>query len=395
MLRFQVPNDQADVLWRSVATKSALRIGLPGGGSAVERFVRLPGAVVQIAVHRGENAAPMIFTVQQVRGRPGAVFELAQRWVSRFGVWLDDAPHVAVATSANADRTPAEERGWADAESALQAAVAQCMRFLLPHACAIASGNPDPEHVHQLRVGLRRLRCAHDWFAGIAVPLDETTMQTLQALFSALGRSRDRDVMTTELLPALQSAGAPWLQLAVAAPALNPVDMLREPATTQAWLALLARLQPGPAHGARRSPDIDVAAAVQAATRDALCDQLGQRLRGWHVQVRRDAKRFDRLDETARHRLRKRIKRLRYILQFAGTPVSQKPRDRLLDALAPAQEILGRYNDACIALALYRHHTASDPRAWFAVGWLTAHRQNLLDEAARKLRRFRELRPNW
>jgi CHAD domain-containing protein len=93
--------------------------------------------------------------------------------------------------------------------------------------------------------------------------------------------------------------------------------------------------------------------------------------------------------------LRKRIKRLRYILQFVGTPVSQKPRDRLLDALAPAQEILGRYNDACIALALYRHHTATDPRAWFAVGWLTAHRQTLLDEAARTLRRLRDLRPNW
>ena len=53
-----------------------------------------------------------------------------------------------------------------------------------------------------------------------------------------------------------------------------------------------------------------------------------------------------------------------------------------LEILRPAQEALGHYNDLCVAEALFRHLAETDPRAWFAVGWLVAQRDAQVAVAA-------------
>ena len=59
------------------------------------------------------------------------------------------------------------------------------------------------------------------------------------------------------------------------------------------------------------------------------------------------------------------------------------------------QDSLGRYNDLCVALETYRAAVGDDPRAWFAIGWLTARRDVLLAESEAVLKQFARQRPFW
>ncbi|WP_281078761.1 CHAD domain-containing protein [Variovorax paradoxus] len=108
---------------------------------------------------------------------------------------------------------------------------------------------------------------------------------------------------------------------------------------------------------------------------------LRKRLQRLHEQALRDGGRFESLDTDSQHRVRKRLKRLRYLAEFAAplfeTRDEKKSDDksaaeRYLKRLRPAQDALGEFNDEAVAMALYREATAHDARAWFAVGWFSA-----------------------
>jgi CHAD domain-containing protein len=91
--------------------------------------------------------------------------------------------------------------------------------------------------------------------------------------------------------------------------------------------------------------------------------------------VLHDGERFESLDTELQHRVRKRLKRLRYLAEFVAPLFDAQDKDaaeRYLKALRPAQDALGDFNDEAVAMALYREATGRDARAWFAVGWFTA-----------------------
>ncbi len=122
---------------------------------------------------------------------------------------------------------------------------------------------------------------------------------------------------------------------------------------------------------------------------------MADRLQRWHRRVVRAAKLYEDLDDVARHTLRKRVKRLRYAAEFAASLFKAKAVARYLARLAPVQESLGRYNDLCVGLATYRCAVGDDPRAWFAIGWLTARREVLLAESVAALKDFARCEVFW
>ena len=85
----------------------------------------------------------------------------------------------------------------------------------------------------------------------------------------------------------------------------------------------------------------------------------------------------DLLDTMSRHRLRRRIKRLRYAVELSTSLWPAKRCARFLQALQRAQTPLGAFNDSVVAQDYCQTLVAQDPQAWFAVGWLAAHRQSL------------------
>ena len=95
-------------------------------------------------------------------------------------------------------------------------------------------------------------------------------------------------------------------------------------------------------------------------------------VRGWSRQCKKDALRFESFDLERRHRLRKRLKRLRCALEFIESELPPKCYKRFSKALTIALDELGEYNDLQVAIEAYRGISEIDSRAWFAIGWLKA-----------------------
>jgi CHAD domain-containing protein len=112
--------------------------------------------------------------------------------------------------------------------------------------------------------------------------------------------------------------------------------------------------------------------------------------------LRRDAKRFEELDEPARHRVRKRLKRLRYLSELVAPLYKRGRVKRFLDTLEPAQDELGRYIDLVVATTLaHEMIEGGDARAWFNVGWLKAQVPRAVERCGKCLRQVVDADPFW
>ena len=265
----------------------------------------------------------------------------------------------------------------------VQQAVAACLQPVLRNARELSAGSQDPEHVHQLRVGLRRLRTALRELPELNARLDPGWEPVLAHTFRELGKHRDQTLLASKTGQALWRAGAPGLAVDAAdARSPSPASLVRARPLQQALAALSTFT------GEPLSQD---ASAFDGDTLEA----VGVRLDKLHRQVRKSAKRFTELPAEAQHAVRKRLKRLRYLAEFIAPAYRGSKVSAYFDALKPAQDALGEHNDEATADDHFRPPTATHPGAWSAVGWLTARQQASARDAARALRRAVKAEPFW
>lgn len=369
----------------------------------LQRRVRSGSTAVELAfdegaIVAGADRAPVCeLEFELVSGTPQALVALAARWAERHGLWLDvrtkaergDLLSRGVAASPPAHARPPLLSTHDSPADALRAMVRACLDQVLPNASAVAAGGFEPEHVHQLRVGLRRLRTALRVFGDASPGVDPQWEPGLAAAFGRLGAARDLDALSATLLPALRAAGAPLVDLGGLASAEDPGVVVREPGWVGLMLALIAFVQP---------PEGDLLAtpwALPASGDGALRRWVRRKLQRAHRQAIVGGDTFATLPEVAQHRIRKRVKRLRYSVEFVSSLYAPKAVQRYLKRLRPAQEVLGDYNDMLIAEAAFRARVADDARAWFAIGWLSAQRQPQLRRCERELVRLAGAETFW
>jgi inorganic triphosphatase YgiF len=354
-----------------------------------------PGARVELAfdvgkIFSGEAAVDVCeLEIELIAGAALAVIDTARRWVPRHGLWVDGrskaergdllarGQRVAPPRSASPLVLPTR----VDGHAAWQAVLRNCGDQVLANASQVASGEHAPEHVHQLRVGLRRLRSAIALFDH-----DEPALADGAAnLFRALGAARDQVVTEgqfgADLAEAMRSAGLPpevGVGPAVAAPPMSH-PILRAGASQAFLLDLLAAMH------------------VQAPAGDLppVRARLAARLALWHRQVVRGARRYAELDDERRHRLRKQAKRLRYAAEFCSSLFARKRVARYLKTLRKLQERLGEVSDVMMAMEVFKPRAPHEARAMFALGWLAARREVLIAQAAPELRGFAKAAPFW
>lgn len=362
------------------------------------RLVRSLGSRVELALDVGEiRAGASRLEVHELEfelksGALAGLMSLASRWVGRHRLWLDvrtksergDRLARGIGCGPVVHARPPSLSAEMDVDSALRAIAAVCLQQILPNAAELAGGEGGSEHLHQARVGMRRLRSALRLFGDPPEAGGPAWEPQLAALANRLGVARDRDLMTTSLRPTLLAAGAPLDELPTAAPTDDAAQALRDVTFTQLLLVLLQF-----AHGGEPNQQPEEGEVPQAS----IGVVARARIKGLHRQLRKDAAAFDDMDDAKRHRTRKRLKRLRYGVEFVSALYRGKAAKRYLACLRPAQEALGKYNDLCVAEEAFRHQVQTDPRAWFAVGWLSAQREPLRETAGRALREALATKP--
>ena len=269
-----------------------------------------------------------------------------------------------------------------DGQALLRRMVGICLAQIRANAGALAQGRGDPEHVHQLRVGLRRLRTVAGAMRPFGAGLPPGWEAAVQPVFDALGESRDRHVLSTTLAPELAAAGAPLPDLLAPSAAVG---------TALATLVRGDRFQD--ALSALRS-FAETPGAGPGPGGDGLA-HLAARLRKLARQVTRGARRFDALPFEEQHQVRKRLKRLRYLAEFVAPAFERADVKAWMKAVSQAQDALGIHIDRVLAARRFAALAATDPRAWFAAGWLRAKSGRSARAARKALGRLRATGAFW
>lgn len=252
-----------------------------------------------------------------------------------------------------------------------------------------------PEHLHQMRVALRRLRSAVEIF-GPLLPARVVGRVERDArwLGASLNPARDWDVFVMETLPAFERSRwgrgvAGGIAARCEGPRRRAQDAARRAVRSRRYRsfrrslpALIAardrpiRLDDVAAHAVLRGPVEDFASAV-----------LGRR----DGQVNKRGRGLGELNARKLHRLRIAIKKLRYAaVFFAGLYGTKAARDSL-KRLARLQDILGRMNDAAMTGRLMAHDSAKDNLQ----GWSRARTAALRHELKRAWKQYRSAEKFW
>jgi triphosphatase len=208
----------------------------------------------------------------------------------------------------------------------------------------------EPLALHQMRVGLRRLRAAASLFRDLLSDEESAAIRAeLRWMNHALGPVRDLDVLVRRMRETPESGRARGHGKVLAAAErrrkeayehvlglLEEVRFRRGMLCAAAWIESGSWLRADPAEQrkARDQPIVERAAA-----------ELGRRRK----KVLKRARHLAELDPEARHRVRIEIKKLRYGVEFFGSLFSGGKvagrRRQTLDALESLQEVLGELND--------------------------------------------------
>lgn len=342
----------------------------------LSRLVSAGGTSVEIALDTGHISAgkrtlPVSeLEVELKQGHPAAAVELARSWCLTHGLWLS-----SVTKSMKGQRladgedfgaampAPAPHFGRHAPDHEMAAAVlTSCLDQVLANASDVAGGCRGDEHIHQLRVGLRRLRTAMREFIDWKGDLGGAWEAPIVTVFRDLGRHRDRAYLLHTMQRQIEAAGGPPLDRRETFADLPDAGAsVRSPTFQEALITLIGFVHATPADGAT---------TVARAAKKTARERLGKLYR----QVVSGGQRFPELDAPTQHRLRKRLKRLRYLAEFSQPLFAARKVDAFLSALKPVQDTLGVYHDELAALQAWHQLTDHDARAWFGTGWLSARR---------------------
>lgn len=356
--------------------------------------IRLPLSVadgmIELAIDRGHiragkrSARISELELELKDGDPRAIIVLARRLAKelpvRYGV-----------------RTKAE-RGYALAErEAIEAACAEvilldatksaadafttvglsCLRHLARNEEAVRQG--DAEGVHQMRVGLRRLRAALSLFKEFLQDRQTEVISTdLKWLTEQLGPARDLDVFVKDSITPLQEAQPRNRELAVLtkmlkqqrahgfAKAKNAVEGDRYRTIvlyTALWLS----------GGEWRTISDD----ILCAKRELPIMFFAQKMLAHRTRkILKKIKKLEDLDARHRHKLRIAIKKLRYATEFFASlfmgKTAKANRKAFGEALERLQSVLGKLNDIRVHIQLANKFVHDKP----------AHKQTKARETA-------------
>jgi len=425
--------------WEARVTGSrpelALLMALVGAGSLWEKVLDSPGlaqeltpifssevrrtvwklrlaqeAEVELALDQGElRRGDMHEPISEIElelkaGMPEALFGLALQLQEQVPLRVGNLSKaargyalVAPVAAASEKARPVTLNRYMCVEDGFRVIVGNCLRQIQDNEIGVARGN-DPESIHQMRAGMRRLRSALSLFAPW-IPFPPVLQWELAWLGGELGSARDADVLgdgtllvvieacpqETDLLPLrLLASTIAGEKRRHAADAVASVRYSRLMLGLVSWLQAL-----------RWHESLDEAAL------GALAEPLEKRatkiLDRRHEKLIKSGKRLAHGTPEERHQSRIAAKKARYATEFFRSLYPARRVDHYVRRLAALQDALGWLNDAAVADRLLHEINDGHPElagsASFARGYLCAATKRDLPGLARLWGQFRSMEP--
>jgi triphosphatase len=333
----------------------------------ITRTVEVDGAIIEIALDRGcaraeDRRSPIGEVELELKsGPPAALFALARECASiaplelsflskasRGYALLDDAPPAA-AQASDPRLRPGEPSG-----EAFQAMAGAVLNQISANARALRLARL-PEALHQLRVGVRRLRSAISIFAPM---LSDQALEGVKAelkwLAGELDDARDLDVFTQDVLrPALAREpgllGLAALGDRVAAARARAYARAEAAIGSSRFRDLMLSTLAWVEAGDWRIGDDPLLETLRTRPVRALArEELDKRRRS----ILKKARRLADMEPAERHRLRIRVKRLRYACGFFASLYPGKAQQAFSTAARQLQDSLGALTDIAFSREL-------------------------------------------
>jgi inorganic triphosphatase YgiF len=362
------------------------------------------GAVIEVALDRAKaSGGDKTITFSEIelelrQGKAGALFALARR--------LSEAAPLRLSTVAKSERgyRLLDEEALrpvragkiklskdATCAEAFQLIARSCLAQMVQNE-ALVRLTQAPDALHQMRVGLRRLRAAISLFRTQLLTDSESAeiRSNLRWAGQALGAARDLDVFIERLRSMDNAVPDPsqmeeierrraeaYRDLLETLDSHRFMDVILQ---TAAWIEAGAWMMSGKEgrKSARERPARDFAAA-----------EFSRRFK----RIRKLAKHLRDVGDEERHELRIRIKKLRYGTEFFASLFTSgkasKRRKTFSSLLAELQEHLGDLNDLAVGGSLAMYLPAVSPKR------LERQREKLLDKSEASLRALSKADPFW
>ncbi len=381
------------------------------------RILRTDAGEVEFALDRGEvraggNVEPICELELELRvGSPEMLYDLALALQEELRLRVENRSKAerghALARLAKPGpskaRPPAID-GVMPVSAGFQTVAFACIGHAQANERGILEGSTDPEYVHQMRVGLRRLRSAFSVFGPVLPrPACQPALDEIRWIAGSLGPARDWDVFATETLPPIMAAFSEHAGLArLAKSAETPRSEGREAAqaavASERYERLLLRISAWLACEKWREVIPLEALPILAEPLRPFAARMLQRR---HRRVKRRGRNHEHFTPEERHALRIALKKLRYCAEFFG-PVFEPDAVRgYTRPLAELQDVLGVLNDAAVTGRLLPELAARGPEGDLAEalgivnGWTRQFTVERLSHLAAAWERFEDAKPFW
>ncbi|WP_457090527.1 CYTH and CHAD domain-containing protein [Microvirga sp. P5_D2] len=359
------------------------------------------GSLIEVALDRAkasgrqQDVSFLEIELELKRGDPAALFAFARA--------LSEIAPLRLSTLAKSERgyrlldaeslKPARAKPItlpkkATCADAFQIISRSCLSQML-HNEALVRQTQDPATLHQMRVGLRRLRAALSLFGKQLLTDPESTVikDDLRWAGQAMGKARDLDVLLEHIRSSKteydksqigkveQSRGEAYRELLETLESRRFMDIVLK---TAAWIEAGAWITAAASKQAQEHP-----------ARDFVTDELSRRFK----RIRRNGKRLRKRSEEERHELRIRIKKLRYGVEFFASLFpsgkASKRRKKLADILEELQEMLGELHDLAVSGSLVPSLVEISPKR------AKRRREKLLDKSKPAVESLSRVDPFW
>ncbi|MFL6718018.1 MAG: CHAD domain-containing protein [Burkholderiaceae bacterium] len=262
-------------------------------------------------------------------------------------------------------------------EEAFEAIVSNCMEQVQGNEHGVMYGT-DPENVHQMRVGLRRLRSALGLFEDV-IECPPDIQADLKWLAAQLGAARDWEVLAGSTLDHLHGILPKDVNITLLKDnALERARTNREQAANAVNSPRNTRLQLQFAEWVvcKRWRE-GISAANGSLKERSLKEFANQVLKRGENRLLKRGKHLQGNDPELRHRTRIAGKKARYAMEFFGSLYPTSKVKDYVSRLSDLQEELGWLNDAAVGIdRLEQLQAANDgtvASAAFARGYLFSH----------------------
>ncbi|WP_201585761.1 CYTH and CHAD domain-containing protein [Psychrobacter jeotgali] len=358
-------------------------------------------SVIEVAYDYGKiihgNDANLSMPIQEIEfelvaGEIDYLFETAKTWCKRYklrlstvtkaergGLLLKQATY-SPAVSANMNKLTLSED--ISMPAFVRAVVHNCLLQILPNSSAIAEGSKSNDHVLQLRIGIQRLRCALKAFDRFSEQLNPEWSPILKQTATLLAEYREIAYLVDTVQPKLEQHGAPIVDWSAELEDLkvSPVDAVRANDFQLTLLELIAftmsdASQEAKAHklASDKLPKVlskHYTKFLKAELKVADFE-FADSNNGSTDNEKTSADEQDSYYEM-QHKLRQRLKNLRYVSEFAAPLYANKKSKRWLKRVKKAQKALGEHLDNISYQQHYQYKSFTDTNALYGAGWFSA-----------------------